>query len=66
MGDKTNRACVLVKANTIEIRNLEIPTIATDSENVLIQVQATGICGSDVGISALVLITGIEAFSLNR
>lgn len=60
MEDKTNRACVLVKAMSIEIRNLDIPTIATDSGDILIKVEATGICGSDVRAEAFILINDIE------
>lgn len=42
----TNRACILLKAMTIEIRDLPMPTVHDD--NVLVRVEATGICGSDL------------------
>ncbi|KAJ5642852.1 uncharacterized protein N7484_005359 [Penicillium longicatenatum] len=41
----TNRACVWVAANTLEIQ--ELPTKPVGPDDVLVQVMATGICGSD-------------------
>lgn len=42
----TNRSCVLLKALDVEIRDIPIPPVGDD--DVLVKVEATGICGSDV------------------
>ena len=42
----TNRSCVLLRALTVEIRDVPIPPVGDD--DVLVKVEATGICGSDV------------------
>jgi len=42
----TNRSCVLLKALTVEIRDVPIPPVSDG--DVLVKVEATGICGSDV------------------
>lgn len=43
---KVNLSCLLVKAQVIECRDMPIPTIG--DEDVLVEVVATGLCGSDV------------------
>ena len=42
----TNRSCVLLRALTVEIRDMPIAPVGDD--DVLVKVEATGICGSDV------------------
>jgi len=42
----TNRSCVLLRAMTVEIRDEPVPPVSDD--DVLVKVEATGICGSDV------------------
>ena len=42
----TNRACVLLRSLTIEIRDMPVPSVGDD--DVLVKIEATGICGSDV------------------
>jgi threonine dehydrogenase-like Zn-dependent dehydrogenase len=42
----TNRSCVLLKPLTVEIRDVPIPSLGDD--DVLVKIEATGICGSDV------------------
>lgn len=42
----TNRSCVLLKALTVEIRDVPVPPVGDD--DVLVKIEATGICGSDV------------------
>ncbi|KAK0498377.1 hypothetical protein EDD18DRAFT_1351062 [Armillaria luteobubalina] len=41
-----NKACMLLKADTVEIRDAPIAEVGKD--DVLIRVEATGICGSDL------------------
>ena len=42
----TNRACVLLRSLTVEIRDMPIPSVGDD--DVLVEIEATGICGTDV------------------
>lgn len=46
MSTTTNRTCTLLKAMTVEIREKPMPLVRDD--DVLVKVEATGICGSDV------------------
>ena len=46
----TNRSCVLLRALAVEIRDMPIPPVGDD--DVLVKVEATGICGSDVRASS--------------
>lgn len=48
-SETPNKACMLLKANTVEIR--DAPTAEVGKDDVLIRVEATGICGSDVWLS---------------
>lgn len=41
-----NLACMLLQPLAVEIQDLAIPTIGDD--DVLVQVEVTGLCGSDV------------------
>ena len=43
---QTNRSCVLLRAMTVEIRDMPVSPVGDD--DVLVKVEATGICGSDV------------------
>lgn len=45
----TNRSCVLLKPLTVEIRDAPVPPVGND--DVLVKIEATGICGSDVSAS---------------
>ncbi len=47
---------MLLKANTVEIR--DAPTAEVGKDDVLIRVEATGICGSDVWLSTEVFFVG--------
>ena len=47
----TNRSCVLLKPSTVEIRDMPIPHVNDD--DVLVKVEVTGICGSDVSAGTL-------------
>ncbi|KAF9036043.1 GroES-like protein [Hymenopellis radicata] len=42
----SNKACVLLSANTVDIR--EMPLSAVGKDDVMIKVESTGICGSDL------------------
>lgn len=42
----TNYACVLTKPLTVEIQDVTLPSVGR--EDVMIKVESTGICGSDV------------------
>lgn len=46
MASTSNRACVLLKEKTVEIRDIPMPTVG--AQDVLVKVESTGICGSDV------------------
>lgn len=48
MADTGNKACVLLKEKTVEIRDVPMPTVGPD--DVLVKVESTGICGSDVRV----------------
>jgi len=43
---QTNYACVLTAARAVDIQNIPVPSVGPDE--VLVKVEATGICGSDV------------------
>jgi D-arabinose 1-dehydrogenase-like Zn-dependent alcohol dehydrogenase len=46
MAELTNHACTLLKPQSVEIREISLPELGP--EDVLVQVECTGICGSDV------------------
>jgi L-iditol 2-dehydrogenase len=46
MSDSVMRAAILTKPETIELGSMAIPTL--DPDQVLVQVEAVGVCGSDV------------------
>ncbi|KAK7471015.1 hypothetical protein VKT23_002428 [Stygiomarasmius scandens] len=43
---QTNYACVLTAARAVDIQNIPVPSVGPDE--VLVKVEATGICGSDL------------------
>ncbi|THV05383.1 GroES-like protein [Dendrothele bispora CBS 962.96] len=45
-GTHTNYACVLTAPGTVEVQDLSVPSVGP--EDVLVKVEATGICGSDL------------------
>lgn len=48
-GGKVNRACLLTGPNAVEIGNVPYPQVKND--DVLVKVEVTGLCGSDVSLS---------------
>ncbi|TRM64280.1 GroES-like protein [Schizophyllum amplum] len=46
MAASTNNACLLMKAMTVEIQDIAMPQVGAD--DVLVKVESTGLCGSDL------------------